>query len=96
MAHRVVWSPRAIADVDAIASYIASDSPFYAGSVVRKIVALTRTLEKFPFAGRKVPEFDDENLREVIAYSYRIIYRVEAAEVIVAAVIHGKRDLGGE
>jgi toxin ParE1/3/4 len=96
MAHRVVWSPRALADVDAIASYIASDSPFYASSVVRKIVALTRTLEKFPFAGRKVPEFDDENLREVIAYSYRIIYRVEAAEVIVAAVIHGKRNLEGE
>jgi plasmid stabilization system protein ParE len=41
-----------------------------------------------------VAEFDDENLRELIAYSYRIIYRVEAAEVIVAAVIHGKRDLG--
>jgi toxin ParE1/3/4 len=93
MAHRVVWSPRALADVDAIASYIASDSPFYAGSVVRRIIELTRTLEKFPRAGRKVPEFDDD-LRELIAYSYRIIYRVEAAEVIVAAVIHGKRDLG--
>ncbi|MGD0180761.1 MAG: type II toxin-antitoxin system RelE/ParE family toxin [Terriglobales bacterium] len=52
------------------------------------------TLEKFPRAGRKVAEFDDENLRELIAYSYRIIYRVETAEVIVAAVIHGKRDLG--
>ena len=94
MAHRVVWSPRALADVEAIASYIASDSPFYAGSVVRRIVALTRTLEQFPFAGRKVPEFDDNNLRELIAYSYRIIYRVEVTEIIVAAVIHGKRDLG--
>jgi len=82
--------------VEAIASYIAADSPFYAGSVVRRIVALTRMLEKFPFAGRKVPEFEDENLREVIAYSYRIIYRVEAAEVIVAAVIHGKRNLESE
>jgi toxin ParE1/3/4 len=94
MANRVVWSPRALADVEAIASYIASDSPFYAGSVVRRIIELTRTLEKFPRAGRKVPEFDDELLRELIAYSYRIIYRVESAEVVVAAVIHGKRDLG--
>jgi toxin ParE1/3/4 len=59
MAHRVVWSPRALADVDAIASYIAADSPFYAGSVVRRILTLTRTLEQFSFAGRKVPEFDD-------------------------------------
>jgi hypothetical protein len=66
MARRVVWSPRALDDVDAIAAYIAADSPFYAGSVVRRILTLTRTLEKFPFAGRKVPEFDDENLRELI------------------------------
>ena len=93
MARRVTWSPRALADVDAIASYIASDSPFYANSVVRRIVGLVRTLEQFPHAGRKVPEFDDDNLRELIAYSYRIIYRVEDAEIIVAAVIHGKRNL---
>jgi toxin ParE1/3/4 len=93
MAHRVVWSPRALADVEAIASYIASDSPFYAGSVVRRIVTLTRTLDQFPLAGRKVPEFDDENLRELLAYSYRIMYRIEASEVIIAAVIHGKRSL---
>jgi toxin ParE1/3/4 len=93
MAHRVVWSPRALADVDAIASYIAADSPFYAGSVVRRILTLTRTLEQFPFAGRRVPEFDDDNLRELFAYSYRIMYRVEAAEVAIAAVIHGRRSL---
>ena len=93
MARRVVWSRRAIDDVEAIAAYIAADSPFYAGSVVRRILTLTQTLEKFPFAGRKVPEFDDENLRELIAYSYRIMYRVEATVVTIAAVIHGKRSL---
>jgi toxin ParE1/3/4 len=48
MAHRVVWSTRALADVEAIATYIASDSPSYANAVTRKIVALTRTLKDFP------------------------------------------------
>jgi plasmid stabilization system protein ParE len=93
MAHRVVWSARAVADVEAIASFIAKDSPTYARSVVRRIVALTRTLGNFPLAGRKVPEFDDEAVRELIAYSYRIIYRVQAEEVIVASIVHGKRDI---
>jgi len=37
-----------------------------------------------------VPEFDDENTRELIAYSYRIIYIIEPDQVTVAAVIHGK------
>jgi plasmid stabilization system protein ParE len=40
-----------------------------------------------------VPEFENESLRERFAYSYRIIYRVQKPTVIVAAVIHGKRDL---
>ena len=93
MAHRVVWSARALADVEAIASFIASDSPVYARSVVRRIVTLTHTLTDFPLAGRKVPESDDRNLRELIAFSYRIIYRIEGDDVMVAAVIHGKRDM---
>jgi plasmid stabilization system protein ParE len=38
-----------------------------------------------------VPELDQDHVREVFAYSYRIIYRVEDQTVTVAAVIHGKR-----
>jgi addiction module RelE/StbE family toxin len=93
MAHRVVWSRRALADVEAIASYIAADSPAYARNVVRRIVSVTRTLSQFPNAGRKVPEFDDESLRELIAFNYRVIYQVHGVNVIIAAVIHGKRML---
>jgi len=37
-----------------------------------------------------VPEFDDENTRELIADSYRIIYTVEPDQVIIAAVIAGE------
>jgi toxin ParE1/3/4 len=68
VAQRVAWSPRAIADVEAIAAYIASDSPSYANAVVRRIVALTQSLREFPLSGRKVPEFDDDGIRELIAY----------------------------
>ena len=93
MAHRVVWSLRAIADVEAIANYIAVDSPAYAKTVVRRIVGLTRNLARFPRAGRKVPEFNDDATRELVAYSYRIIYTIKPNQVLVAAVIHGKRNL---
>ena len=48
---------------------------------------------QFPHSGRKVPEFDDENVRELIVYSYRIIYQSQNSDVIIAAVIHGRRDL---
>jgi toxin ParE1/3/4 len=87
----IVWSPRAIDDVRAIATHIAEDSVAYAKSVAQKIVASTRRLAVFPMSGRVVPEFGDESIREVFAYSYRIIYRVEGETVTVAAVVHGKR-----
>jgi addiction module RelE/StbE family toxin len=93
MAHRVTWSRRALQDLEAIAEYIAADSQTYAGIVVKKIVSQTKLLRQFPRVGHKVPEFDEEDLREVIVYSYRIIYRVNAGEVLIAAVVHGKRTL---
>ncbi|WP_254567575.1 type II toxin-antitoxin system RelE/ParE family toxin [Oscillatoria sp. HE19RPO] len=91
MAYRVVWSSKAIDDVDAIATYIARDSRSYAAAIVQKMLDLTRNLSNFPFSGRIVPEFEDEMIREKIAYSYRIIYRVQDETVTIAAVIHGKR-----
>jgi len=91
MAHRVIWSPRAVEDVEAIASYIAEDSAAYAASVVRTILEKARGLSEFPYVGRVVPEFGDDAIREVFAYSYRIVYRVEREEITIAAVIHGKR-----
>lgn len=93
MARRVVWSRRAFRDLEAIAEYIAQDSAAYASIVVKTIVSHTRTLSRFPRSGRKVPEFDVEDIRELIAYSYRIIYRVQQHEILIAAVIHGKRIL---
>jgi len=77
MAYKVVWSPTALEDVEAIASYISRDSVSYAGTVVSRVINSTRNLERFPFAGRIVPEFGSKTIREVFAYSYRIIYRVE-------------------
>lgn len=91
MVHQVTWSRRALHDLESIAEYIAADSPTYASIVVTKILNQTRMLAQFPRAGHKVPEFDDENVREVIVYSYRIIYRLLQDEIVIAAVIHGKR-----
>lgn len=91
MALRVVWSRRALEDLEAIAEFIATDSPTYASTVVKNLVNRTKNLDAFPRSGRKVPEFDDDEVRELVVYSYRLIYRLEGEEVVIAAVIHGKR-----
>jgi len=93
MAYRVRWSPRAADDLEAIAEYISLDSPAYAKSVVKTIVEITRNFSQFPLAGRTVPEFSDEKIREWFAYNYRIIYRLDQNVVTVAAIVHGRRML---
>ncbi len=77
MDFRVIWSPEAMEDVAAIAEYVGRDSEFYARAVVTKIVEMSRSIERFPWAGRTVPELGDEKIRERFVYSYRVVYRVQ-------------------
>ncbi|MEB3340706.1 type II toxin-antitoxin system RelE/ParE family toxin [Okeania sp.] len=91
MGYKVVWSSKAIDDVDAIASYIARDSVSYAAAVVHRIINVTKNLIQHPLEGEVVEEFGDNGYRQGYAYSYRVLYKVRGDLVIVAAVIHGKR-----
>lgn len=91
MAHRVVWSPEALDDLEAIAEFIGRDSQFYAQAVVSKVFSIGAGLADFPESGRVVPELDDKSIRERFVYSYRLIYRIEPERILVIAVIHGKR-----
>jgi len=88
---RVSWSPEAVEDVEAIADYIAKDSPYYASAVVQKLLMTAENLARFPHIGSIVPEVGDPTFRERFVYSYRLIYRVAENEILVVAVIHGRR-----
>jgi plasmid stabilization system protein ParE len=88
MARSLAWSPEAIEDIESIASYIERDSAWYARAVASKTA---ETIPGFPELGRMVPEIGDPAIRERFAYNFRIIYRLEAERVLVAAVIHGSR-----
>lgn len=88
---RVSWSPAALDDIDAIAEYIHRDSPAYASAVVSKLLEAAQGLVIFPNAGRIVPEFADNTIRECFVYSYRLIYRIQGNKVLVVAAVHGRR-----
>lgn len=93
MGHSVVWSERALQDVEVLGEYIARDSAAYARAVVRKIVGVGYKLQQFPFSGRVVPEFQVPTIREFLVYSYRVIYHTGASTVTVLAVVHGRQNL---
>ena len=88
----VIWAGPAKTDLKAIFDFIASDSKYYAKKVVQDIIDRTNIIEKYPMIGRKVPEIDDESVREIFAYSYRILYEIKLEKIYVIGIIHGKRD----
>ena len=89
----VVWTERALGHLDAISDYIARDSPRLAQLFVRRVFDATTLLADFPRSGRRVPEFNRDDLREILIQSYRIIYRVTGGSVEVIAVRHAARRL---
>ena len=90
---KVHWTDTARRHLAGIHDYIAEDSPLYARRVVDRITARSKQIADFPRAGRQVPEYEDENVREVIEGRYRIIYRILSDRVDVVAVIHAAREL---
>ncbi len=92
----VIWSQPAKADLRSIHDFIAHDSPYYAKKVVQDIREKTDVLEQLPRAGRKVAELNEDQIRELSLYSYRIIYELREETVFVLAVAHKRRDLKPE
>jgi len=89
---QVIWAPSALRDVENIAEYIARDSPDQAALFVTRVLEVVEKLADFPLCGRVVPEMADEQWREIISGSFRIMYRLEKGLVWVSAVVHGARD----
>ena len=88
----VKWSKPAKLDLKQIHDYIARDSKFYAKKISLEIVEKSEKLNLFPDVGRIVPEMGDPRIRELLIYSYRLIYEVFPEKVEVLALIHSKRN----
>ena len=92
----VIWSIPAKQDLKKIYDYIARDSKYYAEKVSEDILERSEKLNEFPEIGRIVPEIGEVNIREVIVYSYRLIYEISSDKIKVLALIHCKQDFSSE
>lgn len=92
----VIWSLPSKESLKNIHDFIANDSEYYAKQVTSNIISSTDNLELFPKLGRVVPEFQNENIREIFQYSYRIIYELKDEKIYILNIIHGKRKLEKE
>lgn len=92
---KVQWTDTARAHLDAIHAYIAQDSAEYATRMIDRRTRRSQQIADFPFSGRRVPEYDMDQVREEIEGFYRIIYHIKPDQIDVLAVIHGARNILG-
>lgn len=90
---KVHWTKTAEEHLDAIYAYIALDSPEYARLMVDRLTSRSVQIAQFPLSGRKVPEYDQDKVREVIEKPYRIIYYIKPKQIDILAVVPSARDL---
>jgi toxin ParE1/3/4 len=88
----VHWTGTAQDHLDAIYAYIAQDSPEYALRMVDRLTRRSQQIAAAPLSGRRVPEYDMDQIREVIENPYRIIYHIKPDHIDVIAVLHGARN----
>jgi addiction module RelE/StbE family toxin len=88
---KVLWTENAIDHLANIYEYIAFNSPTYARHMIDRITRRTEQIAEHNLSGRKVPEYDAKDIRELIEKPYRIIYRIKPDQIDVIAVIHGAR-----
>jgi toxin ParE1/3/4 len=91
---QVDWAGPALDDLQDIHQFIARDSQRYARMTIERITQVAGSLAVFPQLGQVLPEFGPA-YREIVVGAYRLIYRedLERNRVVIAAVIHARRDL---
>jgi toxin ParE1/3/4 len=88
---RVLWTDAALNQLEAIRDFLSRTSPEYARRIVERLVNRSEQIAAFPRSGRMVPEYELDEVRQVIEGSYRIIYLIKESQVEVLAVIHTSR-----
>ena len=88
----VIWAESARNGLDEVIEYIAQDSRDRALQVLNETLEAASTLDKLAERGRVVPELNDQDVRELFVFRYRLIYRVLPAQVVIEAFLHGARD----
>jgi addiction module RelE/StbE family toxin len=86
----VVYSPRAMRDLQGISAYLVERNPRAATNVLSAIKSSIETLSFFPQIGRLIDNVGHRRL-PVLRYPYLIYYRVAEDELLILHIRHTSR-----
>ena len=87
----VIWIQPALADLDAIADYIALENPTAAAGLVQRIFRHVDRHGEHPLLGPVVPELSHDRYCHLVEPTGRVFYRVDGDRVLVLHVLRGER-----
>ena len=87
----VIWTEPALADLEAIADYIAVENPAVARAFVRRVFSHNDKLERHPRLGSAPPELEESRYRQIVEPPCRVFYRHEREKVSILYVMRSER-----
>lgn len=91
---KITWTFQALGELAEISEFLEKGSPKYSEYIVDTILETVRTLENFPKLGRKVPETNISNLRELLILNYRVVYFYTSKDVVeIITIRHSAKPL---
>ena len=89
----IVWTTPALADLDAIADYIALENPVAAAELVKRIFLHVEQLTDRPESGSKPLELKRSRYRQIVEPPCRVFYRFDGKKIFVLYVMRTERFL---
>ena len=87
----IVWSEPALADLDAIADYIALENPVAASELVKRIFGHIDQLADHPESGSRPQELGKSRYRQIVEPPCRVFYRYDGHKVFILHVMRSER-----
>lgn len=87
----VVWTEPALADLEAIADYIAVENPAAAGGFPKRVFTHVDELTQHPLPGTVVPELEGSRYRQIVEPPCRIFYRYQNPTAFIIHVMRSER-----
>ncbi|WP_369935421.1 type II toxin-antitoxin system RelE/ParE family toxin [Xanthomonas tesorieronis] len=89
----IVWSEPALADLDAIADYIALENPVAASEFVHCVFTHVGQLVDRAESGSRPPELGRSRYRQIVEPPCRVFYRFDGHKVFILHVMRSERIL---
>jgi plasmid stabilization system protein ParE len=89
----IVWSEPALADLDAIADFIALENPTAAAALVQRVFDHVAQLREHPESGSRPAELKGWRYRHLVEPPCRIFYRHQQGVVYIVHVMRAERKL---